>query len=95
MAVLATSILFVPGARAQFPGDMVQCKFYTRTIPLEHETCVKLIGTSYDMHDYGVRVHLSHETLVNMCANDVAKKFPGKSLAEYLATCEDIFNLTF
>lgn len=32
------------------------------------------------MHDQGVRLHLSHETLVNMCVSDLAKKFPGKSL---------------
>jgi hypothetical protein len=94
-AVLAVSFLLAPAARAQSPGDMVQCKFYTKTIPLEHEACVGMTGLSFAMHDGGVRAHLDHDTLVNMCANALAKKLPGHTLADYLFTCEDVFNLTF
>ncbi|MCK1402341.1 hypothetical protein IVB45_20800 [Bradyrhizobium sp. 4] len=75
--------------------DIVQCKFFTKTIPLPHEVCVALVGTSFNMRDQADRVHLDHEKLQNLCIADVGRKLPGKSLAEYRATCEDIYKLTF
>lgn len=87
--IIASGLLLARTPAHAAEPDIVECKFYTRTVTMEREVCHKLVGTSYKMHEL-----IGHgDAIAKVCVADLKEKFPNKTENDYLYTCNDLLTL--